>query len=465
MGYRPAFDASTVYYADSAAQWLANREHGSQMTGYLALLSRLHMWATEHPTDVPAQFFEVMGTLNGAKKTGPGTFDIEGMESGWSSPGGRLVRLLFGLLSLSRVVESICLGDELHYFPLAGYQFSQVCPFLSQFDRHASSGSIWVDSRLEGEKPAARFERWIRRGPISEAAVKTALSQMAERSLPHPYIALAAHLYDTSAGGAGKPMPAECDCEIRVEGNIHDLDKLVPTSILVPTDNMLGVLNRFRGYLVNAVVYDVVASSLGIHYVPNDIRGPFLYAVKSCQTPSDRDYMIRALEKAIGVSRPHPGEQALAEGPEEHEKVSVGHAAFGLVLAEARDATDIVPAAYRLRQVFAPFRDHISRIGWTAGTERQFQRFLRRLAVERKVEEEGLGLPIKGLTARISGDRVAWLFKPYYTGRRRLFNSIRVCVDNYRFMYSMSDRLRRLVELVPSRSRALVTLGTRVREW
>lgn len=454
-GYQPAVDVSTAYYAEHAIATLVDPDklQGISLRRLLAEVRQLQVWSSDSPQDDAEHLSRAVGRLYGFPESAKGELSFVGVPIdtvGWYGPGGQLLRLLFGLQCLSRIIDAICLGRGIHFIPGTGYSgfaLERIAPTVFRSDQQQPNEPLWTTVTADNSDAVA-YESWLKKGPATLSArnISSLVSDAAANALTMPFVDLAGNLYDTSAGmytpmaeDARSPEALHRWLSPQSQRAIAIIEKGLRGSFYSCLSVYPWLLGRMVGYLRNGLCYQQICFINGWHYIQNSVRAPFLYALH--KSGGDRSLILDALMEAVGVV-PHHTRQTPGAVPQ--SRLGREPFLFALVLAAATTAADILPSAYRLREALTPLRMHIQEKGWDGHFHTTFTDLLNYLKLREKVRQME-SVDLKVLRVSVPGPRMAWLYEPYYWGRKRFANSIRIVVDEYRKLYSVAERLETLV--------------------
>jgi hypothetical protein len=449
MSYRPAFDVSTVYYAEKALHFLLDGEATTDVTRLLRTLQKVSALTEEDPNDQYLHLNRAFAELAGYQEKGTGVF-IPGPQPN-PLEGERMIRLCFGLLCLASIVESICVAEQLIYIKGAGrssFRFPSVAPRLNLTDLTNTPTPAWAELTLTSNAEA-QYVEWIRSGPLAtKELAQRRVSFLAGHAVTIPFLDLCSSLYDTSAG-LYAPMSIDT-FSILKEIKEHQLpfqmfERTVPVTAINLYSNQIGKLNRMIGYVHNGLCYNQLSILGDCDYQPNSVRAPFLFALKSSSTPWSKQRMVQSLWAAVGCSI-HEKERAIFPkiAPTESD-VTQTTFLFAVVLGMAQSAEDILPAAYRLRQILAPLRRQLAEHGWDAAFNDALQEYCMTQQMHAKVRAEGVTARLRQITFPIPGRKASWLYSPLHR-KKNYLNRIRIVADQYRNIFSLAERLEHLVQ-------------------
>ena len=371
-GYYPMFDISTIYYIDYTIQYLSYpRKESIDFLSKLRNARDLFFQSSNDPYFSICSVLEKIGYIKNPEK--------KHLNICHPIPDSIFIRMLFGLISMTRLIEAICLGDKLifcggHYYDKLPLE--KVSKYLKVVDDN--NGNIW-DSIKENDQQTTEFlnhqkDIFSRITEKEEILIKA----LSCAYLHQPLVNLWGCLHDASTGQTGKPIVHDTF--------LHDgLDKLKFSSRRIAdiTDDFsrINKSNIFIGktfqlefsdewllmhkYLMNSLNYHALANYYGFHYVSNDLREPFLYSL-DCLTDKEfiKDKIIENIHFAVKEIQKCDIINSSKRNirPKSINKRTI---LFLACLSLAKDTTDIIPAAYRLRNELKELRNELRNTGDT----------------------------------------------------------------------------------------------------
>jgi hypothetical protein len=342
-----------------------------------------------------------------------------------------LLQLIFGLLSLSQVIEALCLGEEVHYqsgLATFGRPLAEIAPYIT---RQTGDSTLWRPIKPYTNRERKQIHEWVHSGPLAHASVVRET--------------LIGHLLDASIG-VQTTMPLECRTYFdgfHVERELGGLNHVVPSTGATCYMTDLVMLERMYGYIINGIYYSYLHSLKGLDYSQNVARAPFIFACLAGTGTDDLERMRTVLTSAI---HPHLTTQDAREdaGVYRREEIDRRHLLLAATLADAGSASDILPSALRLRKKLAPLRDHVAKHGLDRELMAGLEDLITRQNVRHGTSSQNFGIKVLGVELKSLTLDMRWLLRPHYLGRRSYLNGLVAVADQYRGIFSLAERLEKL---------------------
>ncbi len=442
MTFNPSYDSSTIFFANEIIEWLKYPPEGINIKSIFQAMRDLNFLSNNN--DFEKSLLSILADLNRLKfyyiKKG-NFYNFENIETGDTSLGAFLIKTLFGISSLIKIIEGICLGDKIFYIPKffgTQHKLEYIGDNFIKFDTE----NLWNVLKLNGEEEE-KYEKWISKGILSENYyIQEKIDNFIKDSLCQPILNLCGWLYDASIG-SGTPITNDSIMPYNnwVTGfSWQELKDRIAASPAHLTQNDFVLLKRMQGYLINGILYEIISRIAEIDYVKNDVRGPFLFSFNLINNLNDKEIFLEILNYAIGTIR----DISLKENTIKLDKINKKNLIFNLVLNIAKDVNDIIPTAYRLRKKLKPLREYISLKGRDFIFNKNFENLLIRLKLKETIKYNGL--PVSGAKVKIPipGEYLSLLYKPIYLGKKKYLNSIIFVTENLKYVCSISERLQKL---------------------
>ena len=426
MLYRPALDPSTVYFAHDALDTLiTNPLLVSRACSSIGPL--LQKDYRGYPL-----LLALLVTLNGAKLRDDGEWDFTRANT---ERGNDFLCFTFGVLCLARVIEAICLGERVHF--LNGFRERHSLQSVRERHRmHLIDDSIWTEVSFNDEQ-TAQFQSALEHNQLTRDPKKVDyIVKLGETHLGKAYLELGSILNIVSDGITGHPLAAE------VHSPFDTIpDPVPPAGPLVDVAGNYVQLQRFWGYLLSGLGYELACQIGRLDYIRNDYRAPFNGAILYAPWGNFKEFSRLFRMVILGPTD--------SKSSASNVRYDLGMELLHLVVQQARNVHDIMPKVYELRHRLTPIRTEIARHGLTDKLMTDAVRCFLYTKEYRERKENGIKLSgklkdIAGVEASIRADSVAMLFKPLtFSSTRQVLYFV---ADRYDRALAMTDDLFRLAE-------------------
>ena len=446
MTYMVGLDSSTIHSAGFALDLLCDRRMQPTTSRLLAHLRALNVWSAAEPGRESDHFERL----------------AEGLLRNGSVDSGKelalCLRVAFGLVCLSKLVEAICIADGVVCLggTSAFIQLQRISRHIQQADSDCSQGErVWLSlSELVTSDVGTEYASW-RQERNEDQEFCNFLEWTSREALPSPFINLGGHLFNVSLGlhhhpvGFDRipPIPRLSISTISPE----ELGDRLGNGLLHQDDHV--ALSRLGGYLVNGLFHQRLCAATGVHYWWNPVRSPYMKAAREVRSYSDGDRFLTVLHGITHGSSLRANAEGGASGAAADGLPPLEHLLFSMVLAQAQSIGDILPVAYRIRKTLSPLRQRVGARGIDGSIDREIADELRLVDHWHKVrarEASALKFTFKPSRADVGvplgGEYFAWLVKPYHLPQHAHLASIRNVRDQYRAAFSVAERIEKLHE-------------------
>ena len=432
--FKPAFDSSTLYFANQSLQWLKNPPSNIDFENIFFRIRENNIWEGSQESDtLYNKLTQIFLLENGAIINQSGKIDISNFDSDRGSHGHILMQMIFGLLCLSKVIESIVLGEEINYLSHPGAErIKSLEEIASNFVLYEYT-DIWKTVNLTDEEKT-KYIDWITNISGDETLNKK-IEEINIALFSQPYMSFGAALFDVSNGiphtltTESTPPTEAFTYAIRPEQLKH-----LPTNAFLHSQSDLVQVGRTNGYLLNGLFYQYISSLKNIDYVANEYRSPLLDVLAHTCDINDKE---RILEIVNFIANDVKNSGNSTESWSFEESIDITNLIFAVVVSNSNNANGIIHEAYKMREQLSPLRDKISQYGFSEELKQEIKHLLDYKMNQKQKRE----FKTKYITIPLQGPLLDFLQKPRYFGAKKHLSSISMLVDKYETMIALTDIL------------------------
>lgn len=454
MGYLPLFDISTLHYTNYALQFLLD-EDKNLIKRYISEINKLYSLG-KNPDYLYSHLRDSVYIFNGGQPDSNGFQPFQGdgfsIDYGASSKGGELVRLIFGILCLTKFVEAICLSERIYYTSASPWMTVSIkdrWPMLHVFLE--DSGIEIFDPLAGSDELKEDFYNWLKQDKYSFYSIeKSLLEKFALNCFEFPFMNLASLLFDTSFGISNAPMTIECtpDYEVMHPRSLWNENSEINVMVdaINPSVTSLSQIRRMYFYLMKSFQYQYICDYIDADYVWNEIRGPFLWSILSAKPINDIDRLLDIIALGIGIASSKEDQHGKKIGMQK-SMIFDSSAILRLVLSRMSNLTEIFREAKKVRNELDSIRILLDREG---NSETVIQNVLSSMA-SFSIMQNDFSLDTQpfqetGWTANDSHKHQNCQDRPAFTGGLNHYNGYVKLAKAYMGAYSVAERLLKLIE-------------------
>jgi hypothetical protein len=441
-GYYPMFDLSTIHFIDYSINTLiTTNDDAIKFVKRLRNANSIFLESNNDP------YHSIKSIL---KDTG--SFFKNNRHS-TSFESNKFMILLFGLLSMPRLIESICLGDKLIF---CGGNYYNKVPLQNTskylYDIDESHEKLWIS--VSDNKQQTREFLQFQNDLFSNLKQKEQLliKALSYAYLHQPLANLWGCLHYASTGMYWNPVVQDTslhngleDLTFKILTPYDDFKKINKSKIIFSESLQEEPSYEWvlmHKYLMNSLIYHTYAYYHGYHYVSNSLREPFLYSLdflteKEFIKDKIIDNIHFAVKEIQNIDKINASKRNI--NPKSINKRTI---LFIACLSIAKDTSDIIPAAYRLRDELSDLRIKLREIEDTNKFDEEVQDFVKEKIKLYEIENRYETFFSYIINLPIDGKYLSNIYEKYKKKRGGpTFRSLNTLYDNYRTIFSATEKL------------------------
>ncbi len=436
--YKPAFDSSTLYFANQSLEWLVNPPKDINFDTIFYKIRENKIWEKSSDEDSLYKKLNQMFMFENGATVDESGLNLDNYTSGRNSTGHIYMQMIFGLISLSKVIESIVLGEEINFLRHPGAARVKSLDEAGKNFILPGYKDLWKTVELTDEEKEA-YIQWS--GEIAdEAKYISKIEEIVIELFAQPYMSFGATLFDIS-NGVEHVLTAECTSANEGFRNalyMPEIEKHLPTNTFMITQADVAVAGRTFSYLTNGLFYKYISNIKEIDYVPNEYRSPLLDILASTKDINDKERIFEIISHIAGEMKKEDKDQDSSEITWSfQEDIDIENLIFAAVISTAGSASSIMETAYKMREELSSLRDEISKNGINEKMKNDLNDLLKR----RIKHKNGIDFKTKQINIPIQGTVLDFLLKPRYIGSKKHLTSINMLVDKYESMIALTEIL------------------------